>query len=342
MARPTAVGNGGTSPQVFNLAERAADPAAKVLGLSDRDARKLAEVQDPDKIRRALEVAGDSYNKYDLLRNVSLPRKNPSPTGRYAQQQALMFAETASSFEALEQRLRDAGLPNSIVSERLSAAKFYNPVKLDSYYFEDEEGNLEWNPRYEEPQESVALTDFPTSSSNYRRPRTVAAGWDPDTNTLTVVFRDGTFWNYYEVPEPVWIKFHFAFSKGPHLNRASKGQAMDGDLLSYANGPADMSRLSEKLKFTLVKAARTAQILDRHGKRLVNTETNTAGKPLSSSYGNQYKTRGTGGSQGNQGLQRRSNLTAAANAKTTAQMQARLNRSASKPTPRNTSALRKK
>jgi hypothetical protein len=324
MARTGAVGNGGKAPRVFNVAERAADPAAKVLGLSDRDALKLAKYQNQDKVRRATEVTGDTFNPYDLMRNVSIPRSNPSPTGRFSQQQALFFAENARSFEEMQQTLRDAGLPNEVVANKLAAAKFYNPVELESYYFEDEAGNLEWNPQYAEPQAAVSITDFPTSSSNYLRPRTVAAGWDPDTQTLTVVFRDGTFWNYYEVPESVWIKFHAAYSKGPHLNRASKTQSSDGDLLSYANGPADTSQLSEKLKFVLVKAARTAQILDRDGKRRVRNETNAAGKPLSTLQGQKYKTRGTGGSQGNRGLQRRSNLIKAANAKTVAQQQARL------------------
>jgi hypothetical protein len=108
--------------------------------------------------------------------------------------------------------------------------------------------------------EAVALSDIPTSSTNYKRPRTVAAGYDPNTQTLTVVFRDGTFWNYNEVPNDVWIKFHDSLSKGPMLNHRSRTQGFEGDLLAYDHGPADMSALSPEAQEFLYRVARTSQI----------------------------------------------------------------------------------
>jgi len=127
---------------------------------------------------------------------------------------------------------------------------------------------------------AVALSDIPTSSTNYKRPRTVAAGYDPNTGTLTVVFRDGTFWNYNNVPESVWIKFHDAFSKGPMLNHRSRTQGFEGDLLSYDHGPADMSALSPEAQEFLYRVARTSQIkyADK-GNRGVNQNTRPLSQP---------------------------------------------------------------
>lgn len=297
MAKTSPVGNGGISSRVFTADERAADPAGKVLQISDVNMRAIAASQDQDKIRRALEAAGDNFNSYDFLRNIRLPRKNPSPTGAFSQQQALYFAgESESSLAEFEANLRSAGVPEYLIQEQITAGSQYNPVDPTNEYLYDKHYRMRVAlGEIVDVQQSVSLTDIPTSSSNFKRPRTVAAGWDPDTHTLTVVFRDGTFWNYYEVPESVWIKFHFAFSKGPFVNTG-------GDLLSYANGPADPSQLNEQMKRELYKASRLAQIVDREAAPRVNPATNA---PYSSG---RKPTRGTPGSQGNKGLRRRSNL----------------------------------
>lgn len=59
-----------------------------------------------------------------------------------------------------------------------------------------------------------------TSTTNYKRPRTVAAGYDPETRTMTVVFRDNTWWNYYDVPEDMWREFEMSESKGRYLRES--------------------------------------------------------------------------------------------------------------------------
>lgn len=60
-------------------------------------------------------------------------------------------------------------------------------------------------------------TMFPTSSSNPQRPRTLRAGYDYNTRVLTVVFRDGTWWDYRNVPSELWEAFKAADSKGKFL-----------------------------------------------------------------------------------------------------------------------------
>lgn len=58
----------------------------------------------------------------------------------------------------------------------------------------------------------------PTPTINPDRPRTLAAGYDPDTRTLRVRFRDGTPWEYYDVPEDTWSGFFHSPSPGRYIN----------------------------------------------------------------------------------------------------------------------------
>lgn len=58
----------------------------------------------------------------------------------------------------------------------------------------------------------------PTPSINPPRPRTLAAGYDENTQTLRVRFRDGTPWEYYDVPPTVWRNFNRTNSPGRFIN----------------------------------------------------------------------------------------------------------------------------
>jgi hypothetical protein len=103
--------------------------------------------------------------------------------------------------------------------------------------------------------------DVPTSSTNYERPRTVAAGYDEQRQVMTVVFRDGTFYNYYEVSSGEWESFHASFSKGkPWLNRKNKYQASDGLFIDKPRGDAgDMADINPQIREALYRVARTQQ-----------------------------------------------------------------------------------
>lgn len=123
----------------------------------------------------------------------------------------------------------------------------YRPVEYDEI-----EGN---------PEDPAALTDIPTSSTNVRRPRTVAAGYDEQRQVLTVMFRDGTLFNYYSVTPGEWKTFQSAYSKGPLLNLWSKGQYNPGFLLlaPHQYGPADVSNVSPEVLSTIYRVARSSQ-----------------------------------------------------------------------------------
>lgn len=64
------------------------------------------------------------------------------------------------------------------------------------------------------------ITIRATSTSNPARPRTLRAGYEHATGTLTVIFRDGTWWNYYNVPPDMWNGFKNSKSKGRYLRES--------------------------------------------------------------------------------------------------------------------------
>jgi hypothetical protein len=95
------------------------------------------------------------------------------------------------------------------------------------------------------------ITVVPTSTTNPDRPRTVAAGYDEDEEKLTVIFRDGTFYNYYEVSGGEWAAFKANRSKGAIIAR----------MLDFKpRGPADVSSLSKKAQQAFYRYSRGAQI----------------------------------------------------------------------------------
>jgi hypothetical protein len=110
-------------------------------------------------------------------------------------------------------------------------------------------------------QSAFVEWDVPTSSTNYQRPRTVAAGYDPDRQTMTVVFRDGTFYNYYEVTPGEWESFHASYSKGrPWLNKKNSSQSSDGLFINKPRGDAgDMENVDPSIREALYRVARTQQ-----------------------------------------------------------------------------------
>ena len=67
--------------------------------------------------------------------------------------------------------------------------------------------------------DSLLLPYQPTPSINPPRPRTLAAGYDSQTKTLRVRFREGAMYGYYGVPPRVWQNFKRSKSPGRFINR---------------------------------------------------------------------------------------------------------------------------
>lgn len=70
-----------------------------------------------------------------------------------------------------------------------------------------------------EGDDSELLPYQPTPSINPPRPRTLAAGYDADTRTMRVRFRDGPVYAYYGVTPREWRNFTRVKSPGRAINR---------------------------------------------------------------------------------------------------------------------------
>jgi hypothetical protein len=102
-----------------------------------------------------------------------------------------------------------------------------------------------------EDESPAELTLVPTSTINPERPRTVAAGYDKNEKKITVVFRDGTFYNYYQVSPTEWQAFKA---------RVSKGRYIYSYLDSKPRGPADVAGISATARKAFYRLARGSQI----------------------------------------------------------------------------------
>lgn len=95
------------------------------------------------------------------------------------------------------------------------------------------------------------LYEVPTKTSTPDRPRTVAAAYDPSRSVLTVMFRDSTLYNYYDVDLEEWLAFRDLDSKWQYIR----------DYLDYKpRGPASVSDLPADMRQEAYVLARAAQI----------------------------------------------------------------------------------
>lgn len=240
------------------------DPRRQLAGTTIRDAEEIAAYQ-----FRATGKADAAFNPLPAP-----PRRTSRPkSGQFAAAKAL-FADVGS----LEQIMFD---PNASAEAKATAERKYDRIvsELSRLGFTENDSAL----RYYDPKDieyflnqysgggelrdtaAAYITDYPTSTTNPRRPRTVGAGYDKDTQTVTVIFRDGTAWNYYGVPEEAWIKFSQSITKGRFLNNAATNKGRGpGDLLTYSgHGPAVVSEMSESAQREFYKIARVAQVLSK-------------------------------------------------------------------------------
>ena len=119
-----------------------------------------------------------------------------------------------------------------------------------------------------------------TSTTNPDRPRTIRAGYNLETEVLTVVFRDGTWWNYYDVPQDMWMDFKAAHSKGIFLRESG--------LDSWPSmGATDMSTMSRHQKVSIAANVEVSRRLQKALKGKQSTK--LWGK------GPNYRTRAQGG-----------------------------------------------
>lgn len=207
-----------------------------------------------------------------------------------------------ADFRAALRPYLDPGLLGDVgIQQRLAANKGTARMRglQDAYaesaayykYFEDEQ---ESGIGIVDDEDSAVLSDIPTSSTNYSRPRTVAAGYDPEREIMTVVFRDGTFYNYYDVKYNEWVAFSGSYSKGrPWLNRKNKSQTADGLFVSKPRGPANVADIDPRIREQLYRVARAQQII-KQPKAHRYHKNETAFDPTRGAKVGNYKRKGYG------------------------------------------------
>ena len=109
---------------------------------------------------------------------------------------------------------------------------------------------------YRKGSKWAPLTENPTSTSNVKEPRTLAAGYDKKNFILTVQFRDGTLYNYYDVPPAIWREFRMAPSKGIYMQAdldswPAKGK-VSGHSENYYTRVAKKARRNQTNKYSSI------------------------------------------------------------------------------------------
>ena len=170
-------------------------------------------------------------------------------------------------------------------AERLAFSADYNQMVTDvtddaegdwlDWWNEDESGYKYNNEAADKGSRAITggnmapapISVMPTSTIDHSRPRTVAAGYSDEREVLTVVFRDGTMYNYYDVPATVWGRFKRTPSKGRFILQV---------LNAYPRGAASIAGGQAMNREQLYRAARSSQILS--GPSIVRSVNPATGK----------------------------------------------------------------
>lgn len=132
----------------------------------------------------------------------------------------------------------------NLISEKFGAA-------LEAHERMEQVERTPWFIDIPKDVENVGTSIDTAPTTNPKRPRALTVGYNPGTNTLIVVFRDGTWWQYNNVPVETWMGLKSSESTGKYLRESG----LDG----WADmGPADLDALSESVKTRISSYAQTA------------------------------------------------------------------------------------
>ena len=104
------------------------------------------------------------------------------------------------------------------------------------------------------------ISVYVTSTTNPNRPRTIRAGYDFKRMVMTVVFFDGTWWNYYGVERAEWQGFKESPSKGRWLHQNGYNNRDVGTSAGQM-GPAGIGSISTNMMRSLAKSRAAQQAL---------------------------------------------------------------------------------
>lgn len=250
-------------------------------------------------VRRAVILPSEQEmairRNYESRTDPTIPRRVASGRGGYA----MSASEAAAAAEVMDRTVSASpltGLPTAQTPGRMQEAMDFFGAQDEwgpwADYYNDEEAGYDYQNRAATPYDAQAeatmqamtgqatsrepapLSLIPTATINPERPRTVAAGYDGDRKVLTVVFRDGTFYNYYTVSESEWQAFKAAPSKGRHIKPFLDGKP---------RGTANMGGVDIASRQGAYRIARTGQWI--YDGQLGGQGDRTAGTPSNYSSG---------------------------------------------------------
>lgn len=114
-----------------------------------------------------------------------------------------------------------------------------------------EEEQTGWDIAIPNDVENVGTEMTTAPTTNPKRPRALTIGYNPNTSTLIVVFRDNTWWQYNNVPVDMWLGLRNSASTGKYLREEGLDTWPD-------MGPANMDALSESVKAQISDSVQSA------------------------------------------------------------------------------------
>jgi hypothetical protein len=100
------------------------------------------------------------------------------------------------------------------VNYRTSSAR-----EISKTHITQNEFASEFEAELAEPVKDIPFTVYPTATINPARPRTKAAGYDRETETLRIMFREGAVYDYHDVTANEWKDIKRVVSTGKFINR---------------------------------------------------------------------------------------------------------------------------
>jgi hypothetical protein len=187
---------------------------------------------DPDVAVELLRLQQGTGGAYTSIESPFKALPNAPSVGEFAK--TGQFAEARSLFFDDAVRASQLGYDITSGSYYVTSTAYDSSTKSRYTRGGIEYDNLASDARDYE-NEAAPITVKPTSTTNPLKPRTIAAGYRAGTSedgragTLTVIFRDGSYYNYYDVEPYLWQQFKQVKSKGRfirmYLDQKPRGYA---------------------------------------------------------------------------------------------------------------------
>ena len=129
----------------------------------------------------------------------------------------MAVVDPSELYKAMNGSPKSAAFDRSLQQYIQDPDNYENPREYPEEDYYDEPEQVQTPQSDIDNQTKARFSLSSTATTNPERPRTLSAGYDEEKFILTVQFRDGSLWNYYDVPPEMWNEFRSAESKGRYL-----------------------------------------------------------------------------------------------------------------------------